>query len=176
MFTSTNIASSVTKLLSSVIAAVVAQIVFSNRAVSTNDQSFDLWPAVLCTQIVQALSITTACILYLRPFLESLESGLIRIDDLRRRGMEGVYGYRASKGTKKGSNPMSLGSGNRVIIPSSIPLRPLQDVGNTTTVRTEDPQWEDGQSENSQTRIIKCTTSWAVAGEPRSPGAFAGTQ
>ena len=175
MFTSTNIVSSVTKRLSSVIGAIVGQIVFSNRAVSTNDQSFDLWPAVLCTQIVQALSITTACIMYLRPFLESLESGLIRSDDLRRSGMEGIYGYRASKSTKKGSNPISWGSENRAVIPSSIPLRPLQDVQNTTTVRTEDSQWEDGQSENSQTRIIKCTTSWAVAREPRSPDAFAGT-
>ena len=175
MFTSTNVVSSVTKLLPSVIGAVVAQIIFSNRAVSTNDKSFDLWPAVLCTQIVQALSITTACILYLRPFLKSLESGLIRSDDLRRSGMEGVYGYGASKITKKGSNSISLGSHKRAVIPSSIPLRPLQDVENTTTVRSGDSQWEDCQSESSQTRIIKCTTSWAVAREPRSPDAFAAT-
>lgn len=169
--------SSVTEPLSSVIGAVVAQLVFSKRAASSNDPSFDLWPAVLCTQIVQALSITAACILYLGPFLESLESGMIRSDDLRRNGLGVTYGSGTSKGTRKCFNLVSLSpkSSSRAVIPSSIPLRPLQDVENTATVETEESHWKDGQSETSQTRIIKYTTSWSVATEPRLQHATLGT-
>ena len=50
----------------------------------------------MCNQLVQNLGIITACVPYIKPFLESLESGMIRTDDLRRRGVTAAYGYNAS--------------------------------------------------------------------------------
>ena len=148
---------------------------FTNRVAITSDPSFDLWPSVLCTQAVQALSITTACIPYLRPFLESLESGLLRSDDLRRRG-EKACGYGTSKSAGKNSNLVSQVSSRRPTVADvalSVPLRPLRDIENTTTVHAETSQWEDAQSTSSQTRIIKYTTSWTVDSEPRAPDTVA---
>ena len=81
--------------------------------------------------------------------------------------MEGTYGYGASKNTSQGSKTIPQGSSKRATIPPSIPLQPLQDLENTATVRTGESHWEDGQRETIQTRIIKCTISWAVAAEPR---------
>ena len=153
----------------SVIGATTAQIVFANRAANTSDPSFALWPAVLCTQIVQACSIATACVLYLRPLLESLESGLIRSDDLRRRGLEGTDGYGTSKGTRKGSSlrPCDSAHGDTIPLPSA--LRPLRNVGNTTTTLAEDLPWEDGQSATSRTRIVKNTSQGAAPCDSRCP-------
>ena len=34
---------------------------------------------------------------YIKPFLESLESGMIRTDDLRRRGVTAAYGYNSDR-------------------------------------------------------------------------------
>ena len=153
------------------VGATIAQIALTTRSSLLKDPTYDLWPAVVSTQIVQALSITTACLMYLRPFLESLESGLIRSDDLRRTGMVGSYGYGSSHNTKERSKNISTGSGNRAGILSSIALQPLQLGENTTQTQTTERPWEDGQSDSSQTRIIKRTRSWTVATEPRLPNA-----
>lgn len=56
-----------------------------------------LWPVVLCDLITQNLSITAACIPHLKPFIQSLESGMIRTDDLRRLGLSSAYGYGSGK-------------------------------------------------------------------------------
>ena len=78
--------------MTSVIGPAVCQIVFYLRLKHSSDLSFDSWKLVICTQLMQSVSITTACIPQLRPFLDSLESGLIRSDDFRRRGMTWKYG------------------------------------------------------------------------------------
>ena len=135
-----------------------------------SDPSFDLWPFILCTQAVQAASLTAACIPHLRPFLESLESGMIRSDDLRRRGIDRSYGYGDS--SAKGSTVANNRSkGKATAVSSFVPLNSIHDSVNTATVRAEGPQWDDAQSTSSQTRIIKYTTTFAVATEARTPGA-----
>ena len=45
----------------------------------------NLWVVVLCTQVEQNLSLITACVPYHKPFFKSVESGMLRNDDLRRR-------------------------------------------------------------------------------------------
>ena len=70
--------------LSSVAGACIAQLRYINLVREKDDLSFDLWPAVICAQVVQCVSLTTACIPYLQPFLMSLESGFLRGDDFRR--------------------------------------------------------------------------------------------
>lgn len=158
------------KLQYSVVAAIVAQLVYANRAANSTDPSFDSWPAVVCAQIVQSLSLTTACVLYIGPLLDSVASGMIRSDDLRRRGKEGAYGYGSSNRTPKPSDLISSeGSraGGSDALP--VPLQPLHLAQTSVAVSAEEPQWEDGQSTSSQIPIIKYTTSWGVATEDRAP-------
>lgn len=68
------------------IASAIAQLVFLHRKAATTDLTYRLWPVVLCNQLVQNIGIVTSCVPYIKPFFESLESGMIRTDDLRRRG------------------------------------------------------------------------------------------
>ena len=66
----------------------MSKLVFWNRTTYPTDPILDTWPATICTQITQCLSISCACVLYLKPLLESVESGFIRSDDMRRRGSD----------------------------------------------------------------------------------------
>ncbi|KAL8799332.1 MAG: hypothetical protein Q9182_005976 [Xanthomendoza sp. 2 TL-2023] len=72
-----------------VVVSVIAQLAYFNNAISSNDVSFSLWSEIVCTQVVQSLNVITACVPHLKPFFDSLESGMIRSDDLRwRRGSD----------------------------------------------------------------------------------------
>ena len=95
-------------MLPRVIASAVAQLVYLNRASGMADFTFKLWPAVLCNQLVQNIGIVIACVPYIKPFFASLESGMIRTDDLRRRGVTAVYGHSffpKSSGRQPSSGP-----------------------------------------------------------------------
>ena len=83
------------------------QLVYLRRASGSEDFTYRVWPAVLCNQLVQDLSIITACVPYIKPFLESLESGMIRTDDLRRRGVTAAYGYNSSRSGSRSASSVS---------------------------------------------------------------------
>lgn len=84
------------------------QLAYLHRASGSEDFTYRVWPAVLCNQLVQNLGIITACVPYIKPFLESLESGMIRTDDLRRRGVTAAYGYDSSRsGSRSASSSVS---------------------------------------------------------------------
>ncbi|KAL8826830.1 MAG: hypothetical protein Q9170_007254 [Blastenia crenularia] len=99
-----------------VVVGVVAQWVCFNSATKSDNIPFHLWPEVVCAQIVQSLSIITACVPYLKPFFDSLESGMIRNDDLRRRGLAYDAFYTPSR-SRRSSAPQSSAGGptNEVI-------------------------------------------------------------
>jgi hypothetical protein len=150
---------------------------YYNVALDSSDPTFTMWQAVVATQIVQCLSIVTACVPYLKPFLDSLESGQMRADDLRRRGKTGVSGYGGS-----GSTPHSGRS--RTAKPEPIDaiatagsqhshLHELVDLANAkrrsatmTSAKEPNPGW-DGQSHSSQTVLIQQTRTWDVDVEVR---------
>lgn len=69
----------------SVIAALIVQLAILYNQNKTNEP-FLSWAFIFSTLLAQCLGIVSACILYLKPFLQSLNSGMIRNDDLRRRG------------------------------------------------------------------------------------------
>jgi len=122
---------------------------------------------------VQNLGIITACIPYIKPFLESLESGMIRTDDLRRRG-DGVY---ASGSNSHIMNNLSSGTGiSKKSSPSRFDCsqsRPIAQPGapsadqDYTTITSASPrqnrhnEW-DAESQRSSSRIIKQTTTWGI--------------
>ncbi|KAL8832484.1 MAG: hypothetical protein Q9170_004855 [Blastenia crenularia] len=144
--------------------AVIVKLVYLNRARHSLDTTFDTWPVVLNMEIVQNLSIITACVPCLKPFMESLESGMLRNDDLRRRGTGGGYGY----GSHNLTDLSSKSSGKKEkshFSSNSSALRQLKTLPNVSTVvsvnRNEDRE-RDGDSQKSSSRIIKYTRTWAV--------------
>jgi hypothetical protein len=160
----------------SVIPAVGCQIYYSNKSLNSNDPTFTMWQAVVAMQIVQCLSIVTACVPYLKPFLDSLESGQLRADDLRRRGKTGVSGYGShpSGGDSTGPKPIpadataSAGSQQSKLLELVEFPKAKQRSSVTVIANAKEPgtNW-DGQSHSSQTVLIQQTRTWDVDVEVR---------
>lgn len=114
-----------------------------------------MWIIVLCAQVVQNSSIITACVPYLKPFLESLESGMIRSDNIPQHDdtMESVSGgYDGHKLSKLTLKHEKLEHALRPCTASIVITSGGQD---------ESPEW-DTESQRSSSRIIKTTRTWAV--------------
>lgn len=69
----------------------MAQLVYTFHETRENDLTDSLWPLVICTQVVQCTSIPTACIPYLQPFPLSLESAVLKNDDLRHKSTKNSH-------------------------------------------------------------------------------------
>ncbi|KAH6629134.1 hypothetical protein C7974DRAFT_433825 [Boeremia exigua] len=80
-----------------VLIAAAVQLAFfhqeSNSLVTSKDLMLGFWRSALCNQIVQCFAIVTTCLPYTKIFMEGFESGLIRIDDSRRRREYASKGY-----------------------------------------------------------------------------------
>ncbi|MCJ1375626.1 hypothetical protein MMC20_006863 [Loxospora ochrophaea] len=68
-----------------VIIATISRLAYLGMNSVFSAASPNLWVVVLCTQVEQNLSLITACVPYHKPFFKSVESGMLRNDDLRRR-------------------------------------------------------------------------------------------
>jgi len=93
-----------------VIVATILQLVYLGRVSGSKDPTFDIWLVTMFTQLVQNLSIITACIPYIKNFYLNIESGMIRTDDLRRRQLStSTFGYwsKHSNSTRKSSQATS---------------------------------------------------------------------
>lgn len=66
----------------SVVGATIAQLVVFLEIFSFSDPTKTSWVPVVLNQVTLALSTTTACAPYLKPFMESLESGVVRVENL----------------------------------------------------------------------------------------------
>lgn len=86
----------VQKLISHrVIVALVAQIV-TIWSSNTGKQTILYWAFAVCTVLVENFSIMAASIPYLKPFMESLETGFMGNGDIRRKAkIESGYGLRS---------------------------------------------------------------------------------
>jgi hypothetical protein len=145
---------------------VVCQLVYLNRLEPQSDLLLDIWPVAICAQVAQCLSIVTACTVYLKPFLDALESGFIQIGDLRRQQVEG-FGYNPDHATNK-SSKSSKGSKlssnlKEIVSQRQIELRSIErptakktgnnDFGTIAVARPESGNWDgDSQSQILQTR------------------------
>ncbi|KGQ08132.1 hypothetical protein BBAD15_g6512 [Beauveria bassiana D1-5] len=172
-----------------IIPAAICHIIYLKRAVtdfkSTGD-TFAFWPPVIIRQVVQCLSIATACIPYLKPFLDNLESGQMRAGDALMY-MKSGSGHSGNKSGNKSADrkKTTAASGSRTVDgpsssahkasssrPSTKPFE-LSNMANTskgpnvtTTIMHDDaqPSW-DGQSQSSQTVLVQ--QSWRVDVEAR---------
>lgn len=152
-----------------VVAAIVIELIFRDRAGQALDQTFASWPVVVCTLFVQCLSIIFACVPYLRPFFGALESGMIRMDDTRRREGRttrgGGFSYKKSKeslgnvpGREYNSSKPKTGS-------SLAPERNWTQVSGGVRL-VERSLWDtDADSQRSNAGLIRATTTFGVLRE-----------
>ena len=122
----------------------------------------------LCAQLVQCLSIVATCLVYLRPFLDSLGTGFIQVGDLKRQQTPG-FGYNPEEGSKipkeirSGISLSSLKSKLSRSQHQNVDIE-LQDKaeadmnpGTTANVKGEHHDWDA----HSRSRILR-TTTWTV--------------
>ncbi|KAI1101870.1 hypothetical protein F4804DRAFT_314727 [Jackrogersella minutella] len=65
-----------------VIAGSIVQLVVFWNALPDSNVTQSMWLPVILNQAVLCASILTACLPYLKPFIESLQSGIIRVENL----------------------------------------------------------------------------------------------
>ena len=82
--------------MSSVIGATIGQLIELQQYSKASDPILDVWPYLISTQCVQALSIITACLPYLKPLLESLQAGALQTQNAEMR----VHATTIAQGTK----------------------------------------------------------------------------
>lgn len=123
--------------------------------------------------LVQSLGIMTACAPYLKPFLDSLESGLIRSDDIRRRANatgKSTTGYGRQDGFSLASQ-----SKHAPATPNELQVlgHPNATVTASITVKKTDSggDWETG-SHSSQVKLIKQVKTWKVTSSPGPTGEY----
>ena len=142
------------------IVAIICELVFRNRIAGSEDHTFAAWPVVMCSQLVQALSIITACIPYLKPFFASLETGMIRTDDSQRLRSFWTYIYRRSAAPQKGSSSTMLRSigSRRSNTWTDVPSHgEATNNAESTDVHRRETHLSETESQTSQSRIIPQT-------------------
>jgi hypothetical protein len=99
-------------------------------AFASTDFTFANWEAAIALQLVQCLSIVTVCIPSFRPLFNSLESGQIRIDDLRRQGKSGSSSYPSKR-------PQYSGYRSSQISPLGTILRTMRSAEEATVTESQ---------------------------------------
>ena len=130
----------------------MCKLVYLRRVRHSNDVIFAIWPVTLCTQTIQCLSIVTYSSLYLRPLFEAFESGFMRSDNLRRKGLrapDGIY-------------DLSLLSSDRATH-DAFGSESLRQADNGSAVTTGGREVGlDSNSQNSQSAITKEIRAFAI--------------
>ncbi|KPA38020.1 integral membrane protein [Fusarium langsethiae] len=161
--------------------AIAAQIHYSNKAFASADHSFAIWPASITIQLVQCLAILTVCLPNFKPFLDSLESGQIRVDDLRRQGKSSSNGYPTNKpgyaGGYKSNNKTGHSNRSRALTGGSRSQRSeiheMEDFTILSKPRHEHDKSWDGQSRSSHSsQNILIEQTWQVDVESTHEGSL----
>ncbi|CAG8979943.1 hypothetical protein HYALB_00013367 [Hymenoscyphus albidus] len=168
-----------------VIAAIIVQLVIMYHQNETGGMSIS-WSSVMSTIVALNIGIISACVPYLKPFLQSLNSGMIGNDDIRRRGGDTAVQQYASKpksySMKKMANILSSRTGNSAVTEESFPATfkglPLENSPNGNvnankvfvTANGDElaNDWERG-SDSSKVNIIRQTSTFAVKTETVTP-------
>ena len=157
-------------------AAMVIKLIYWNRIQSRHtentDETLNMWPVVLSTEIVQGLEIFSTCCLNLRPFLEGLQTGFMHADDFRRRGqsvkpthtdrvLNSFKSKTANGKTSKSYNSISVdecGRHGMTFVPHTC------GDGHRVSIKggkRNNREW-DTNSQHSRSQIIKETRTFAV--------------
>ena len=144
----------------------MCKLVFWNKTPNPPDPTLDTWPATICTQIIQCLSICSACFLYLKPFLDSVESGFIRSDDIRRRGSDYKSGGPSSRRNLFSVDSVGRSQSDDMRMKSLSKSHYAANIEGGHTANRD-----DSESQHSRTQIIKETRTFAVETFPDVPDA-----
>ena len=131
-------------MLHSVSIAVILQLVFLHRDSTgpvRGDLSLGYWRSAVCEQAVQSLAIVTTSLPYAKMLMQGLESGMMRIDDTRRRGEN-----------------YSKGSSGRAY--------ELLDISRDSAKRGQAAKKHKTDSERTLNTAISQTKTWTVEMEP----------
>ncbi|KAI1084205.1 hypothetical protein F5B20DRAFT_524031 [Whalleya microplaca] len=149
------------------IAAIIWQVQESQKLPNHEDATFRYWSLSLSMSLAQSLGIIAACAPYLKPFLDSLESGLIRSDDIRRRANATGKSISASGYSQSRERGSLFTSQSRSTHAASHELSNLGHASSTQTASvTVDTvnvkgDWETG-SHSSEAKLIKQVRTWGV--------------
>ncbi|KAF7592272.1 hypothetical protein BBP40_000403 [Aspergillus hancockii] len=145
-----------------VIILIICQLVYFGTTADSSDPTNDTWPVVICTQLVQSLSIVTACSPQFKPFLDSLRSTGMRLGGMTSYGhSQKAYGSYSVSRARSRVGTVRSNAHELVSIP-------IQDSHQTTvTVSSPSLGW-DAESQSSQTHIIRETRTWTVTEARRS--------
>ncbi|KAI1453746.1 hypothetical protein F4805DRAFT_358347 [Annulohypoxylon moriforme] len=147
------------------IAAVGWQIYETQTLADYADATFTYWAFVLAMTLAQNLGVMTASIPYLKPFLDSLESGLIRSDDMRRR----AHIPKSTSGSGQKHTDSSFSS-NPPRSPRAVSSHELQDLRYDNSRATvsitagragSSADWESA-SHSSEAKLIKQVKTWGI--------------
>ncbi|KAL1983175.1 hypothetical protein VTN96DRAFT_425 [Rasamsonia emersonii] len=149
-----------------VIVAIVCALVYRNRTIIAPDPMFDTWPVAVCVQVVQSLSIATACSPQFKPFLESLQSSGLRLYELPNR---------KNRTDSDSRYPRTIGSASMVDRHErALELNLSPQPAATRTVVTAAQQDCDANSQSSQAQIIRETRTWAITEQREQRHSVAG--
>lgn len=150
------------------IPAIIAQMIYSNHYfASQDDPTFSLWKAAVAILVVQCLSVFTVCLPNFKFLLDILQSGQIRIDDMRRQGRSTTE----SNGYKHyGSSNNDSSARRRTAAPQSndrsvavSEVHEMVTLAKATAGKkgpSEPGRAWDGQSQTSQTILVEQT--WQI--------------
>lgn len=147
----------------SVIGATITHIYYTAQTESDKDTTFQRWPQTVAAQVTQSLNIVTACIPYLRPFYESLQSGMLGTDDLRRRKVSdpGSYMHSSWSGGSKSKNTIRFDRSGK----------DAEAYGHTavalSTLSPNSKRNMETESQSSQAHIIAKTQTYSIQSEKR---------
>ena len=127
------------------------------QAIESANPMFDMWPPTVINQVILCMSIMATCIPYLKPFLDSLESGQMTAGDLR--------GTRSrSSGNRSGGNYNASGQGSRSRV--KIPPRGLSSVATMASNASHRRQkYEMMDSDASQPTGVSTSTVTTAGGK-----------
>ncbi|KFA69709.1 hypothetical protein S40285_08106 [Stachybotrys chlorohalonatus IBT 40285] len=173
-----------------VIPAAAAQIYFTGRAYQSEDRTFSLWEVTIAAQLVQCLAIFTVCAPNLKPFLDSLESGQIRVDDMRRQGKSSSNGYpsypsknsRNKSGqnsaivskprTRKSTDMFATDGSQRSEIHELVDLSKHKAQASNTVGVEQKRSWDESSRKSHSSQTILIHQSWQVDVQPTPNSAF----
>ncbi|KAK1138852.1 hypothetical protein N8T08_001723 [Aspergillus melleus] len=139
-----------------VIGAIIAELVLIQDLTTLRDPTYDYCFNTVAMEVVQCMSIVTACWGQLKPFLNQMKSNGMRIPGAEYQSTYGKYSNSRSQRTEH-----TAGSGDAHDL---VPIPPGQ--GNKTTISTS-PAW-DAASQSSQVGMIRETRTWVVTDSRRS--------
>jgi hypothetical protein len=158
----------------SVIIPLIAEMVFTHEARNpdSEDPTYASCLAQIASQIVQSMSILTACWGQVNPFLNQLKSNGLRIRGLEYQSSAGTGGKgQASASRSSGYSRGQQSRGHRVRGEEHYELVPVTVGQSETTVEAAASQgWDadadgyaDSRSCSSRTGIIRETRTWDVS-------------